>query len=257
MTAADLDELFRDVVRQPDADSPRLAYAAACEACGDRDHADFIRIQLAYRDHLRAGGGEWFEDTRRELDLDNAHGRAWAGDIATRVSSYGFFGGFVERIKLDAKQFLATADELYRLAPIRRLSLTSVAPVLEELFRSPHLGRLVRLSLEYEELGDRAAEVIARSPQLRKLAWLDLSVNNITRSGLEALAKSDKLPSLRKVDLTGNPVFKEVEESVGDDQGHIVDVGEGLFEIEKRYGRKTWLHSTLDNGRRYLSEAAL
>ena len=255
--AAQLSELFAKVVRQPDADDPRLAYASACDASGDRDRAAFIRIQLAYRDYLRSGRDDGFGDTQRELSLKKAHGASWAGPIKDRVTWYLFFGGFVEKVALDARKFLASADELYGLAPIRRLSLSGAAPVMEQLCHSPHLARLVSLTLERQQLTDRALELIAASPYLGKLVWLDLGFNEITSAGVEALARSNKLRSLRNVSFYGNPVYEDVKERVGDDQGNIAYIDEGLCDLEKRVGRQTWLHPVLDNGRRYLREAAL
>jgi hypothetical protein len=174
------------------------------------------------------------------------------------VKWYGFHRGFVEKIEIDAAEFLAHADELYRLAPIRRLNLKHVAPVLDELFRSPSLSRIVSLTFDYEHIVDRGVELLAQSRHLANLSWLDLDGNDITRAGLAAMMKSDRLPSLRFVSFRDNPIFgrgKELEEEYGDDQGHMVQLMDGLWPIEEELGRKTWLHTVRDLGRGYEFES--
>jgi uncharacterized protein (TIGR02996 family) len=249
-----LDELYQKVIEDPDADAPRVAYAAACDLAGNRDRADFIRLQMESAERIRRGASNWWEFVDRKLELRDANGEAWAGPIQTRVDGYEFFRGFVECITIDAKQFLASAEELYRLAPIRRLRLTNVAPVVEELFNSPHLSRIVSLTMEVQHLSDREVEVLARSPYLRKLAWLCLRVNDITMVGVEAMAASSALPALVYVDFWFNPVHELVREAVGIDQGQIVWIGTGLIPLEHTYGRKAWLHTVEDRGREVFEE---
>lgn len=260
MAPTELARAYEAVVLDPNADGPRLAYAAACDAIGDHERADFIRVQLAQRDYLRSGGTILHGNMpgiRQERDLQKKYGAQWAGAIAQRVQWYLFYGGFVEQIQIDAGKFLATADELYGLAPIRRLSLTGVVPVLDELLRSSHLERLVSLHIESQNLGDRGVEALATCPHLAKLEWLGLFGNQLTIAAVESLARSDKFPALRNIELLGNPVAKEVDERIGDDQGDIVAIEEGLFAIEKRFGRKTWLHPVLDHGARYFEQQEL
>lgn len=255
--AVDLEMLFKAVLRDPDADAPRLAYAAGCDAKGDRERAEFIRIQIAHRESVRSGTNEWMAKFDRELQLKNRYGTRWAGAIAARVHWYLFYRGFVEKVALDAQRFLATAEDLWQLAPIRRLALTGVGPVLEELLRCPRLARLVSLDLEGEGVGDHGAEMIAASPYLTKLAWLDLTSNNITSAGVEALAASPKLPALQNVIFDDNPAHHEVKELFGVDQGQIIMLGNDLTDVEKRHGRKTWLHPVYDHGGRTFEEVEL
>jgi len=247
----DLNALYTAVVDNPEDDAPRLAFAAACDALGDTERADFIRIQVAHRQYLRAKRpvGE-FPDLYREFALKKTHGPAWAGPINGRVRRYGFAGGFVEWIEVSASQFIAEAEQLHRLAPVRKLTLTGVSEVLESLVQCPHLDRIVSLDLGGQHIGDRGAELLAGSDHLRKLAWLDLPSNDITSAGLEALAATDKLPALQAVDFYNNPVANEVDEPYGNDQGQIVWVGDGaqLLPVEQRHGRKRWLHRVWELG---------
>jgi uncharacterized protein (TIGR02996 family) len=168
------------VLDAPDAEAPRLAYAVLCEANGESKRGQFIRLQIETARRARAGRDDWWEPASQARELHETTSDAWAGPIHKRVTWYDFYGGFVEDIQLDAKDFLGQADELYQLAPIRRLALQNVAPVVEELFHSPHLARIVSLSLAHQKLGDRGIELLAASPYLGKLVSLDLPGNEIT-----------------------------------------------------------------------------
>ncbi len=251
-TTTNIEELHQKVIDDPEAVAPRLAYAAACDARGDRDRAELIRGQIEDADLTRRRADGWTRFVHRETDLIEAHGEAWAGPIRTWVDRYWFFRGFVELIEIDASQFLANAEELYRLAPIRRLALKNVAPVVEELFSSPHLSRIVSLTMAVQQLGDREVEVLARSPHLRKLAWLSLRGNDVTVAGVEAMAASSGLPALVHVNFWGNPAYEDVREAVGEEMGQIVWIHRALHPLEHRYGRKAWLHTVEDHGHEIL-----
>lgn len=254
-----LEELFQAVIDDPDADAPRLAYAEGCEAAGQRERAQFIRLQVEAAVLARQPAGEWWRPARRADQMLEPHREEWAGPVGGRVAWYDFYRGFVEVVKLDAGAFLVQAGELYRLAPIRRLVLTGVKPVVGDLFASPYLGRIVQLSMERQGLDDRDLEVLAASPYLGKLAWLDLHWNPITVAGVEALAASSGLGALRYVGLAGTEA-DAASEVVGEDwDGTLFPNGPGApgAAIERRHGRKAWLHTVEDNGGRRLREAEL
>jgi uncharacterized protein (TIGR02996 family) len=92
----ELQRLMQRVLADPEADAPRFAYADACQAIAP-DRAEFIRIEIAYREYLRANRTDSFPRTQRAVSLRRRHGAAWAGDIVGRVSWYEFFRGFVEK----------------------------------------------------------------------------------------------------------------------------------------------------------------
>jgi uncharacterized protein (TIGR02996 family) len=243
-----MQSLIDAVCAAPDDMAPRVRFAEYCTATGDHDRAEFIRAQLADVESARAGGVA--PDPLREMDLRHRHGRAWAGLIADRVRSYAFYGGFVERIEIDAAKLLAEAAELVRLAPIRRLRLSGVGPVVDELFASPLMARIVSLELaDDQHLGDAAIRRLAASPHLGKLAYLSIGRNDVTLDGIEALAASTGLPALLQLESGRNP--GDVNEIVGDDLGHICYVAGApqARAIEAKHGRKTWLHTVEDRGR--------
>ena len=252
MISSDLEKLYEAVVKDPDADAPRLAYAVACEAHGDADRAEFIRLQIEAAALKRAGRhDDALRGFQRISILEHRSGKHWAGPIRQSVKSVGFFRGFVEWVDMDASNFLEHAEELFAMAPIRRLKLTGLIPVLEAVCSSPHLARLVSLNLEYQQIGDDGVKMIARSPHVQKLVYLGLLETGVTEAGVEALAASENLRSLRVV--AGLP--KQFREDSWSDQGQTMNVlpPPAAPSIEQKYGRKAWLHELEESAWRDIS----
>jgi uncharacterized protein (TIGR02996 family) len=244
-----LTQEFDAVLAHPDDFAPKLAFAATCDSIGDADRAEFIRFALTDVERYRAGLPAAMPT--RLYDVERSRGAEWAGPIAQRFKWYGFHRGFVEWIEIDARELLANATDIYRLAPIRRLRLTNVLSVMDELFASPHLARIVSLTLvDGQHLGDRVMQLLASSPYLGKLVSLAIGANDVTLAGIDALAASTSLPALMQIDSHRNP--GNVNEDVGYDQGQIVDivVSPHAAAIEAKHGRKPWLHTFEDHGRR-------
>jgi uncharacterized protein (TIGR02996 family) len=256
-TADDLDRALAAVIADPHSDGPREECADAFDRIGDGARAQFIRLQIETTRRERANGADW-EPAREANNILRAgdHRARWAGRLGELVGleSCWFFRGFVEKIRIDARTFLDKADQLFALAPIRRLTLTNVAPVIDKLFASTHLERIVSLTLADQDIGDRGVAVLASSSHLSKLAYLHLAGNGITGQGVVTLMQSKSLPSLRYADLVGNPGYDEcLGPTFFEDQGQVVWYNEEL-EIETQYGRKTWLHTVQDLGRSYVYE---
>ncbi len=139
------------------------------------------------------------------------------------------------------------------MAPIRKLRITGLRPVMKEFFESPFLRRIAVVYIEYQHIGDEGVGLIASSPHLGKLVALGLCGNDVTLAGVEALAASTTLSSLKAVDFTGNPaeVVKEIVSVDGMDPRAVWAEGSAeALRIEAKYGRKTWLHTVEDHGYR-------
>jgi uncharacterized protein (TIGR02996 family) len=125
--------LLEAVIANPDDDAPRLAYADWLESKSD-PRAEFIRAQLElastakgldpneaplplilHRKALKA----------RQEELLDQHGRVWLASLPQL--SWGWSRGFVEGVTLigeePAKQFLAEAEAIFRLVPLRAMHL--------------------------------------------------------------------------------------------------------------------------------------
>lgn len=256
-TANDLDRAVAAVIADPHSDRPREECADAFDRDGEAARARLIRLQLEAARRQRANGADW--EPAREADnilRVGDHRARWAGRLGELVGleSCWFFRGFVEKIRVDARTFLDKADQFAALAPIRRLTLRNVASVIDELFSSAHLERIVSLTLADEDIGDQGVAVLASSSHLNKLAYLHLAGNGITRQGVVTLMQTKQLPSLRYIDLNGNPGYDEcLGPTFFEDQGQVVWYHDEL-PIEAQYGRKTWLHTVQDLGRSYVYE---
>jgi hypothetical protein len=166
---------------------------------------------------------------RREQELLLRHEMEWSAPLHGLVKRARFRRGFAERVTVTAEGFLAHADSLFRLAPVRHLILTEVAghlprvadsPYLDRvgvlefrtfagkdirtLVRSPHLRRLTGLVLRYARLNNADAFALAAAPTLARLTTLDLYGGNLGQEGVEALTTSAHLARLAELVLGGN-----------------------------------------------------
>jgi uncharacterized protein (TIGR02996 family) len=258
----DLDTLHEAVVKEPAADAPRLAFADACEG-DDPERAEFIRLQIGEAAALRE---RRFEDVRRNFHrlffLKRKRSDRWIGAIAAHAKFVVFYRGFVEWIQVDAREFLDHADRLFALAPVRRVKLTGSADLITEIAASPHLSRIVDLSVDGMQIGDRGVELIAASPYVHDVVILNLLGTGITPAAVEILAASPNLPALRQV--VGMPAgFDETTSSDpmnawSDDGGHLtVYRAPEAARIEAKYGYKRWLHPIEETGGRGIDKETL
>jgi uncharacterized protein (TIGR02996 family) len=164
---AETEELLQAVLDRPEEDKARLTYAAHCDQHGD-PRGQFIRVQCQLADMMRRQHIDhdiYVPALQLEEKLLAKHGKEWASPVQRLVTASHFYRGFVEEVVLDARKFLRLAPELYRRAPILRLHLTHPAPVVEELFASPDLDRILSLSLGDGRIGDKGAGRLTPSPQ--------------------------------------------------------------------------------------------
>src|SRR5260221_13396474 len=237
---ASLDALYDAVCATPDDDAPRIAYATAV-AKTDPDRAEYIRLELQLAKWRRTDGGtpdERMKMSVRARVLLDKHKRAWEANVRALVGGEtGFYSGFPEYVSLEAPRFLKLAPELYRRAPIRHLDLSDVKPVAAALASSPHLARIVSLSMLRCELGDAEVALFAKSPYLTKLGWLVLSLNATGEAGLDALAASTRLPKLGYVSLANNRVADPTPTHA---DGYDATSAVALA-LQKKYGPRPWL----------------
>jgi uncharacterized protein (TIGR02996 family) len=247
-TAAE--QLYEQVVRAPDDDAPRLAYADAIER-RDPAHAEFIRLQLArFRDEAARGVARG-TPSPREAALRAQHGARWAHFIAPLARAhrpdapfqgYEFERGFVALLRTEPNMVADMGDRLLAMAPIEHLELTREGPFISAL-TAPCLGRLRTLTLNNLGLGDDDAIALAERGHLDRCEWLDLEGNQIRSRGAAALLDSPVIRRIPVVILRGNPGDPAVLVSGDVDGGQLVDglpvAGEAA---EARHGRIPWLH---------------
>lgn len=238
---------LEEVLRRPDEDEPRLAYAAWCGrqalSAATVARGVFIRAQI---DLVRKRAtGTWEElhlaghaanDARRE------HGDAWDGQLRSLVSSVVYDRGFVELVRMSAAEFLGRAAELRGLAPIRHVDLTGVVEAGPEFWGSEALAGVRSLSMDRVGLTDREAAALAGSPHLGELRWLSIQDNLLTRKAGDALGASSGLGRLVYVGMRGNPYDPTNRYSHdGEIVGSVWLPPEGE-RLERTHGPKAWLH---------------
>ena len=246
------DHLVRAVIAEPDADAPREAFAAWSVAHGDVQ-GELARIQLAEARERQVGTTVEASRLHSEAyDLMTQHKATWAHHILTIASQPQFFRGFVEVATIDVPTFLARAQDLYTLAPIRGVTFVDAGPRIDALAASPQLSRLARIKFynrsDAAPLADTGLRTLLASPHLGKLAILQLGWNEITAEGVEALAASRLGQQLRYVTLGNNPT-EDPSEQFGID-AITLDINRNSISLpplgqalEAKHGELPWLHA--------------
>lgn len=218
----------------PDDDVPRLIFADWLEEQGGADaaRAAFIRVQVALAGLQEDDPGRPALVNTEQFLLD-AHRDEWETPFRGLATGLVFRRGFVEEVKVAARQYLRHANELFSAGPIRHIHLLDLGgstqtiaqstylsrlstltifaqhagePLVQALSRSPHLAGLRALHLGRNRLKDDAIEHLASSSAFASLEELDLAENDISEVGARALAASPHLAKLQRLDLRGNQV---------------------------------------------------
>jgi uncharacterized protein (TIGR02996 family) len=234
-TEKSLEDLLKNVIAEPDDDSPRLAYADAIERSGADDRAEFIRLQCSLErmepDHPAR------EDARkRERDLLQQHGWEWAEPLGNDVNEWLYRRGFIERVGMHTEGNADAIRRVFNRAPVRHIrdigqlceleAMVDVLPLCDrltglefwglyavdnnllwKLLRSPYLKNLQTLILHHDRNGNLIDEdVLIRamnSPHRWNLRELGVNVDGTWRGPsigiLHAMAASPFLRNLRKV----------------------------------------------------------
>ena len=218
----------------PDDDAQRLIFADWLEEQGGNgaDRAAFIRLQVA----LAAMSAD---DPRRtallaaERELLAVYRADWEEPIRGLATGPEFRRGFVDEVKVSARQFLRHADAIFAAGPIRHVHLLDIGQSLDAVMKSPFLGRLTALTVFAQHAGEALARAVARcphlaglrtlhlgrnrleddaalhlatSPFLTNLVDLDLAENDLSESGARAIAASPHLANLKRLELRHNPI---------------------------------------------------
>lgn len=209
----DAEPFLQRIRAYPDDDVPRLIFAdwlderAAELPPRDRAEAharaEFIRLQIAL--------ARTPEDDRRrpallvaEREHLDAYRESWAAPFRGVASGLEFRRGFVEEVKIAARQYLRHAADLFAAGPIRHMHLLDVGGHLHAVMQSRFLSRLAALTVYAQHAGEPLARAAARSPHLSGLRALFLGRNRFTDDAAELLAGSPHLAALEELDLTEN-----------------------------------------------------
>lgn len=186
----------------PDDDGPRLIYADWLDEQGD-PRGEFIRVQLAL---ARLSGSDRRRPglLRAERELLGRYGARWAAPFRGLATGPVFRRGFVDEVKVTARQFLARGATLFAVWPFRRLYLLDLGGHLDAVLSSPLLSRLSGLTAYAQHLGEPLARAVADSPHLAGLTELRLGRNRVGDAGAGWMAASPFLSRLEVLDLSEN-----------------------------------------------------
>lgn len=198
-------EAFLQRIRAyPDDDAQRLIFADWLDEEGD-PRGRFIRVQLALAtlsENDRARPALLAE----ERQLLAVHRDAWEAPLRGLVSGPVFRRGFIDEVKVEAKQFLRHAHEIFNAAPVRHVHLLDVGGSLPAVTQCPYLSRLAALTVYAQHAGEPLARAVARSPHLSSLRALHLGRNRFADDAVEHLATSPHLAALEELDLSENEI---------------------------------------------------
>jgi uncharacterized protein (TIGR02996 family) len=232
----DDERAFFDPIRDaPADDGPRLIYADWLDEHGQPARAEFIRLQCAL-DRLADDDRRLPEVREHERLLADAHKARWAADVARMVTDWSFHKGVIDSVSVTAGQFLAHAEALFHLAPVRKVRFLDAGEDLATLVQSPLLRHVRELDLSNNALGTVGPQLLARSPHLGRLVTLDLGFSDLGDAGLKALADSPALAGLRVLRLNDNPNLGPIGIRALAESAHLTDLvdvdlsGNGLTE---------------------------
>ncbi|HSQ57299.1 MAG TPA: TIGR02996 domain-containing protein [Gemmata sp.] len=217
------DAFLQRIRAYPDDDSPRLIFADWLEEQEERipaaaARARFIRVQIALArieeeiaaDPFRPnpGRGER-EETRLALQaedraLRDSHGDEWTAPFRRFAQGPVFHRGFVEEVKVSARDFLRHADELFGAGPIRCIDLLDIGGNLAAVLQNSYLSRLNELKIHASYQGEVLAQAITRAQNLSGLKSLELSRNRFEDDAILQLSSSPILANLEELDLKEN-----------------------------------------------------
>lgn len=236
------------VLANPDADKPRLDYAAWCDAQPDaptQARGTFIRAQVNLI--AKAATGTWRELHLLGHESSDARlqfGQRWDPSLTALASVVGYDRGFAEHIALSAAAWRAQGPAIRRLAPIRHLDLSRAGLGGDgaALLASDALASIRSLSLDQVGLTDEEVEALAESPHVADLRWLSMASNALTPRAGVALARSKSLPRLVYANFSGNPYNPIDEYSTEDGVVASTWPTKDGARLEAKHGPLPWLH---------------
>jgi uncharacterized protein (TIGR02996 family) len=208
MPSVEEQAFIRRIQANPDEDGPRLIFADWLDEQGD-SRGEFIRLQCALAS-LSFDDPLYSELKAREQHLRDQHEPEWKAPIRRLVTDCQFHRGLIEAISIEARSFIELGDELFQLAPIRRVRFLEIGKDFAELVQSPLLSKIRELDLCGSYLGNGVPNMLSRSPYLSQIEMLDLAFNDLTDRGIQTLAEMPSLGRVRRLHLNDNNSLGEL-----------------------------------------------
>ncbi len=198
---SDHDQMLAAILAAPDDDAPRRAYAEWLTRRGD-PRGEFITLQLLDGDNH----ADWRAAAAADA-IRQQHGAGWVPPIKG-LSVSAFRRGFPDVVFMSGEDFVAGAEALFRLAPVRGVALFQPGPQLGRIAALPQLAKLRRLDLG-DGVDTSQLAALAASPWIADLATLELRDSPIGDDGAGALAQAAGLRRLETLVLVGCQIGPE------------------------------------------------
>jgi uncharacterized protein (TIGR02996 family) len=197
---------IREIVSQPDDDTPRLIYADWLEELGD-PQGEFIRVQCELARPCDAERRRALVDRERELLAE--HRDAWLAPLGPGLIRGRFKRGVLEQIEVEPDSFLANHRQWFREYPILALQVKLSRIEVQPFAAIPHLRQLRTLRLSESDLSEGGWLRLFDSPNLGSLDELWLRAKGIDSIALAWIMKRPLARSLKVLLLSGNPIGDE------------------------------------------------
>jgi uncharacterized protein (TIGR02996 family) len=187
--------LLEAVLREPDADAPRLAYADWLQKAGGASHqarADLIRVQINL-ESVTDEDPHWPELANHERELLNSWASVWQrpfrdllkpslfrpgrwlkAQLFGQGGAWRFHRGFIEEIDTSAAAFFEEDSILFGHAPIRRVVLSNATSLIAALANDTRLDHLQSLHLIADAEFDEEMEGLRQAATASGLTVLAL-----------------------------------------------------------------------------------
>jgi uncharacterized protein (TIGR02996 family) len=202
-------ELLNAVVREPESDTPRLAYAEWLRQSGGASNlarAELIRVQIAL-ENSKNDDPDWPNLSRQEHEILAQWRQTWERPFRDllkpslfkpgrwlRAHLFGqggvwrFHRGFIEEIDTSAVSFLEEDCILFGHAPIRRVVLSNATSLLDALASSPNLNNLYSLHLVADAEFDEEMEGLRQAAASLGLIVLEMRFPRIQSDANDLLS---------------------------------------------------------------------
>ena len=211
----DREALYAAICAEPDEDTPRLAFADFLQEEGGTENvfrAEYIRgaIRVA-REELwspawKAAQKKWDKYATKVRSRANDRTLPWVAHRRGRAIAVEFDRGFVGRVTVYSKRFVAEGEKFFSQDPIRSVKFASLdsksgSVPLKQLLACPHLARVAKLGLETTTLHDKDLALMGVAKTLAGLRSITLSGNQgYTPKGLAKLLQD--LPAIDELQVT-------------------------------------------------------
>jgi uncharacterized protein (TIGR02996 family) len=228
---------LRDILDNPEDDTPRLVFADWLDEHGQPHRAEFIRLQVEQA-RLPRCASRYRELDERASALRTTHAKTWDSQLRQLGRGWKYRRGFIQRVTFRrGVDFVRAASRLFDLAPVQRVEIEvpwfrfaswSRCPQLvrlhglklnrfgtrkwdvdslRQVLSPPTLAGLTELNLDSNFfLGADWARALKSASHLDRLRVLNLMGNGIGAQGVRILCSAGHLATLEALDLGGNDV---------------------------------------------------